>query len=136
NLGQFLVNRGCDSEFVQVPKQLFPPRVAPKANVFGSAGGTRQRSSQGIGQEVGQIVDVRSVFHREVVQRITFRESGDHSQVMRLGLAWWFRQRPEVRFPGFLLMRQPFQVRLDEGCTLAKLQPWMFFGNVPLTSAS
>jgi hypothetical protein len=37
-LGQFIVNRGCNAEIVQVPKQLFPTRVAPKLNVFGSAG--------------------------------------------------------------------------------------------------
>ena len=43
-----------------------------------------------------------------VVQGIAFRESGDHPQVVCLGLACWFRQRPEVGFPGFLHLRQPF----------------------------
>src|SRR5207237_492611 len=83
--GQFLVNRGCDAKLVQVPKQLFPPGVAPKADVFGAAGRTRKRAAQGVGQEVGQVVDVRGVFHREVVQGITLGESGDHPQVVRLG---------------------------------------------------
>src|SRR5262249_1838357 len=57
-------------------------------------------------------------------------------QVVGIGLVGWLWQRPEVHFPGFLLPGQPFQVRLDEGRTLAELQPGVFFGHAPLTSAS
>src|SRR5262249_24821705 len=45
HLGEFIVNRGFDAEIVQMPIQLFPARVAPTANVLGSAGLSSQWSA-------------------------------------------------------------------------------------------
>ena len=36
--GEFVFNRDFNADFFQVRKQLFPARVAPKVDLFGSAG--------------------------------------------------------------------------------------------------
>jgi hypothetical protein len=131
-LGEIILDRNLDTDFVQVRKQLFPARVAPQVKVLGATGRSGQRSAHGIGKKVGQVVDGRCVSHRHVDQGIALGQCDNQPQVMSVGLTGWPWQRPEVSLPGFVLPWQPLDFRFDEGGALAEFQPGVFVCHVTL----
>ena len=120
--GQVVLNRNFDTKFLQMRKHILPARVATEDNLLWAVGLSRRRSAHGSGQQIGQVVHVRGVVHRDARQRFGVGAGDDQPKVMGVRLAVRLWHRPEVGLPSVVTLREPLDVRLDEGRPLAEFQ--------------
>jgi hypothetical protein len=88
--------------------------VAPDVDAAGPVGAFRERALHGLGQQRSQVVYGGPALDFQLGKVEAIWPGDHHAEVMRCALCQRLWQRPEVRFPGLILLRQALEAALHE----------------------